>query len=212
MKDLGAVFGQKFGWERPNWFATNGAPQEDHWSFRRSRWFEHVGNECRNVMENVGILDMSAFAKGRVSGPGAEDFLDSFVANRVPTQTGRLTLCHALNAHGGVHSEFTVFREASNSFYLVSAGALQRLDHDFLLRQMPTDGSVTFQNLTGSVGVLVIAGPKSRQLLERVCNIDLSSESFPWLTGCDGTVGLSPTKLLRVNFVGELGMGTAPSD
>ena len=205
MRNLGAVFGQKFGWERPNWFATNGTPQEDHWSFRRSRWFEHVGNECRNVMENVGILDMSAFAKARVSGPGAEDFLDSFVANRLPTQTGRLTLCHALNTLGGVHSEFTVLRESSDSFYLVSAGALQRLDHDFLLRQMPTDRSVTFENLTGNIGVLVIAGPNSRQLLERVCSIDLSSGSFPWLTGCDGTVGLSPTKLLRVNYVGELG-------
>ncbi|HZA66280.1 MAG TPA: FAD-dependent oxidoreductase, partial [Geminicoccaceae bacterium] len=66
MKVLGAVFGQKFGWERPNWFAPAGTPQEDHWSFRRSRWFEHVGNECRNVANNVGLLDMTAFAKARV--------------------------------------------------------------------------------------------------------------------------------------------------
>ena len=84
MKALGAVFGQKFGWERPNWFAPEGVPQEDHWSFRRSRWFEHVGDECRNVAENVGLLDMTAFAKARVSGPGAEAFLDRLVANRIP--------------------------------------------------------------------------------------------------------------------------------
>ncbi len=205
MRDLGAVFGQKFGWERPNWFASGGEAQEDHWSFRRSRWFEHVGNECRNVMENVGILDMTAFAKARISGPGAEDFLNGFVANRLPMRSGRMSLCHALNSLGGVHSEFTVLRESSDSFYLVSAGAFQRLDHDFLLRQMPTDRSVTFENLTGNIGVLVIAGPKSRQLLDRVCDVDLSNESFPWLTGSDGTVGLSPTKLLRVNYVGELG-------
>ncbi|MCY4095959.1 MAG: FAD-dependent oxidoreductase [Gammaproteobacteria bacterium] len=205
MKDLGAVFGQKFGWERPNWFATNDIPQEDHWSFRRSRWFEHVGNECRNVMENVGVLDMTAFAKARVSGPGATSFLDGFFANRLPARDGRITLCHALNLRGGVHSEFTVMRETSDSFYLVSAGAFQRLDHDFLRRQMPSDRSVSFENLTGNVGVLVIAGPKSRQLLARVCAVDLASASFPWLTGKEGTVGLSPTKLLRVNFVGELG-------
>ena len=205
MKDLGAVFGQKFGWERPNWFATNDVPQEDHWSFRRSRWFEHVGNECRNVMENVGVLDMTAFAKARVSGPGATSFLDGFFANRLPARDGRITLCHALNLRGGVHSEFTVMRETSDSFYLVSAGAFQRLDHDFLRRQMPSDRSVSFENLTGNVGVLVIAGPKSRQLLARVCEVDLASASFPWLTGKEGTVGLSPTKLLRVNFVGELG-------
>ena len=205
MKNLGAVFGQKFGWERPNWFATKGVIQEDHWSFRRSRWFEHVGNECRNVMENVGILGMTAFAKARVSGPAAESFLNRFVANRLPTKVGRINLCHALNTRGGVHSEFTVLREGNDSFYLVSAGGFQRLDHDFLIRQMPTDRSVSFENLTGSVGVLVIAGPSSRQLLERVCNVDLSNSTFPWLTGCDATVGLSPTKLLRVNFVGELG-------
>ena len=205
MKDLGAVFGQKFGWERPNWFATSDVPQEDHWSFRRSRWFEHVGNECRNVMENVGVLDMTAFAKARVSGPGAAEFLDGVFANRLPTRDGRVSLCHALNSRGGVHSEFTVMREKSDSFYLVSAGAFQRLDHDFLLRQTPSDRSVSFENLTGNIGVLVIAGPNSRQLLERVCNVDLTSDAFPWLTAKDGTVGRSPTTLLRVNFVGELG-------
>ncbi len=205
MKDLGAVFGQKFGWERTNWFASSDVPQEDHWSFRRSRWFEHVGNECRNVMENVGVLDMTAFAKARVSGPGAAEFLDGVFANRLPTRDGRVSLCHALNSRGGVHSEFTVMREKSDSFYLVSAGAFQRLDHDFLLRQTPSDRSVSFENLTGNIGVLVIAGPNSRQLLERVCNVDLTSDAFPWLTAKDGTVGRSPTTLLRVNFVGELG-------
>ena len=89
MQALGAVFGQKFGWERPNWFAPKGTPQEDHWSFRRSRWFEHVGNECRHVASNVGLLDMTAFAKARISGPGAEAFLDRLVANRLPQQIGR---------------------------------------------------------------------------------------------------------------------------
>ncbi|MCY3858390.1 MAG: FAD-dependent oxidoreductase [Gammaproteobacteria bacterium] len=205
MKDLGAVFGQKFGWERPNWFASSDVPQEDHWSFRRSRWFEHVGNECRNVMENVGVLDMTAFAKARVSGPGAAEFLDRVFANRLPARDGRVSLCHALNSRGGVHSEFTVLREKSDSFYLVSAGAFQRLDHDFLLRQTPSDRSVSLENLTGNIGVLVIAGPNSRELLERVCNVDLNSNAFPWLTAKDGTVGRSPTTLLRVNFVGELG-------
>ena len=71
------MFGQKFGWERANWFAPEGVPQEDDWSFRRSAWFEHIGNECKNVSENVGLLDMSAFAKCRISGPGAEEFLDN---------------------------------------------------------------------------------------------------------------------------------------
>ena len=204
MKSLGAVFGQKFGWERPNWYAPKGALQEDHWSFRRSRWFEPVGEECRNVRDNVGVLDMTAFAKARLSGAGAAAFLDRLVANHLP-RIGRVGLCHALNTRGGVHSEFTVHREARDCFYLVSAGAFQRLDHDWLRRWMPGDGSVRFENLTASMGVLVLAGPKSRQLLNRVCGIDVSNDAFPWLTGRDATVGLAPAKLLRLNFVGELG-------
>jgi dimethylglycine dehydrogenase len=209
MKALGAVFGQKFGWERPNWFAPEGTPQEDHWSFRRSRWLEPVGNECKNVAENVGLLDMTAFAKARISGPGAEAFLDRLVANRLPKSIGRVNLCHALNTRGGVHSEFTIMREAPDSFYLVSAGAYQRLDHDWLKKHMPPSdghgGSVQFQNLTGALGVLVVAGPKARELLARVSDADLSSAAFPWLTGQEITVGLAPVRALRVNFVGELG-------
>jgi dimethylglycine dehydrogenase len=205
MKRRGAVFGQKFGWERPNWFAPEGVPQQDHWSFRRSKWFEHVGNECRNVAKNVGLLDMTAFAKARVSGPGAEMFLDCLVANRLPTKIGRVGLCHALAPRGGVHSEFTILREGQDSFYLVSAGAFQRLDHDWIFRHMPRDRSVQFENLTAKMGVLVVAGPRSRQLLERVCDASLSNEDFPWLTAADTTLGLAPARLMRVNFVGELG-------
>jgi dimethylglycine dehydrogenase len=205
MKALGAVFGQKFGWERPNWFAPQGTPQQDHWSFRRSRWFEHVGNECRNVAENVGLLDMTAFAKARLFGPGAEAFLDRLVANRLPQTIGRVHLCHALNSRGGVHSEFTILREGADSFYLVSAGAWQRLDHDWIRKHMPDDGSVQFENLTNGIGVLVVAGPKSRELLQRVSDADFSNAAFPWLTGQELTVGLAPTWALRVNFVGELG-------
>ncbi len=205
MQERGAVFGQKFGWERPNWFAPKGVPQQDHWSFRRSKWFPHVGDECLNVMENVGLLDMTAFAKARVSGPGAEAFLDRLVANRLPKKVGRVALCHALTARGGVHSEFTIERESAQQFYLVSAGALQRLDHDWIWRHMPRDGSVQFENLTSAMGVLVVAGPKSRQLLQRVCETPLENDRFPWLTGQDALVGLAPAKLLRLNFVGELG-------
>jgi dimethylglycine dehydrogenase len=205
LKDMGAVFGQKFGWERANWFATHGMVQEDDWSFRRSKWFDAIAKECANVTANVGLLDMTAFAKCRVSGPGAEAFLDCFVANRLPKKTGGLGLCHALNTRGGVHSEFTIRRESKDSFYLVSAGALQRLDHDYLQKHMPGDGSVQFTQLTGSYGVFVIAGPKSRTLMQRVSQADFSNESFRWLTTQDIVVGSAPVIAMRVNYVGELG-------
>ena len=205
LKALGAVFGQKFGWERANWFAPEGVEPVDDWSFRRSRWFDHVGRECRNVGENVGLLDMTAFAKCRVSGPGAEEFLDRLVANRLPARSGPVRLVHALNTCGGVLSEFTVWREGEESFYLVSAGAFQRLDHDWIRRHAPRDGSVHLENLTNQLGVLVVAGPKSRELLARVTDADLSNAAFHWLSGRWIDVGLAPCLALRVNYVGELG-------
>ena len=205
LKDLGAVFGQKFGWERANWFAPKGVEQIDDWSFRRSNWFNHVGNECLNVQNNVGILDMTAFAKCRISGPSAKDFLDNLVANKLPQKNGRVNLCHALNSKGGVHSEFTIAKESDDSFYLVSAGAFQRLDHDWIKKWMPNDRSVTFENLTNSIGVLVVAGPKSRDLLNKISNADFSNKAFPWLSAQKIDVGLAPSIAMRMNFVGELG-------
>ena len=204
-KAQGAVFGQKFGWERANWFAPPGTPREDHWSFRRSRWFEPSGNEVRNASENAGLLDMSAFAKCRISGPGAEAFLDRLVANRIPGRSGPVRLVHALNTRGGVHSEFTVYRESEERFYLVSAGAFQRLDHDWIRRHMPGDGSVRFENVTNRYGVLVVAGPRSREILSRVSPASFSNRDFPWLSGRSIDVGLAPCLALRVNYVGELG-------
>jgi dimethylglycine dehydrogenase len=205
MKAKGAVFGQLFGWERPNWFAPDGVEQKDDWSFRRSSYFEHVGNEAKNVAENVGLLDMTAFAKCRIEGPGAVKFLNRIFAQKMPVTVGRLALCHGLTEKGGVHSEFTVQRESKTSFYLVSAGAYHRLDHDWLRKHMPTDGSVHMTDLTNSMGVFVVAGPKSRDLLQPICGSNLSNETFPWLTGQETYVGHAPVKLMRVNFVGELG-------
>jgi dimethylglycine dehydrogenase len=205
MKDKGAVFGQVFGWERPNWFAPEGVEPKDIWSFRRSNYFEPVGNECKNVAANVGVLDMSAFAKFRVAGPGAEAFLDRLVANRLPRKIGRVGLCHALNREGGVRSEFTVTRDGPAEFYLVSAGALERFDWDYLCKQAPGDGSVRLDRLTTGNGVLVVAGPKSRELMSRVSDCDFSTGAFPWLSSQFSDVGVASCRLARLNFVGELG-------
>ena len=205
LKAMGAVFGQKFGWERANWFAPEGVAAEDHWSFRRSKWFEYVGAEVANVTTNCGLLDMSAFAKCRIEGPGAEAFLENLIANKLPKKVGRVILAHALAPSGGVHSEFTIMREAEDSFYIVSAGAAQRLDHDWLKKHMPNDRSVSYTNLTNSMGVLVLAGPKSRDLLQKLTLSDLSNAAFPWLSGQQIDVHLAPSLAMRVNFVGELG-------
>ena len=229
MKAKGAVFGTVYGWERPNWFAPEdyalgeadlarpdvllnhnhpdvaGEPVREKWSFRRSNYFEHVGNECRNVTDNAGLLDMTAFAKCRISGPGAEAWLDGLLTNAVPKKVGRVTLSYLLTSRGGVRSEFTVYKEAPESYYLVSAGAYERHDHDYLRKAMPRDGSVEFERLTTSMGVLVLAGPKSRQILAKLTDADLASAAFPWLTGKSISLGIAKVEALRVNFVGELG-------
>ena len=230
MKDLGAVFGSVYGWERPGWFAPKGyalsekdldrpnvllnhnhaAPTEDgriveKWSFRRSNAFRFVGEECRNVMENVALQDMSAFAKMEVSGPGAREWLDSILANRIPKKMGRIALCHLLTKLGGVRAEFTVYEWAPGRFYLVSAGAYERHDHDTLYKLLPKDGSVKLNPITTRLGVLVLAGPNSRKVLQKLTTTDLSNEAFPWLSGQAISVGHTSCHALRVNFVGELG-------
>ena len=229
MKARGAVFGTVFGWERPNWFAppgysltdddlarpdvllnhnhptADGEPIREKWSFRRSNYFEHVGAECRNVTENAGLLDMSAFAKCRISGAGAEAWLDCLLTNAVPKKIGRVTLSYLLTTRGGVRSEFTVYKEGHDSYFLVSAGAYERHDHDYLRKAMPRDGSVEFERLTTAMGVLVLAGPKSRDVLAQLTDADLSTAAFPWLTGKTISIGIAQVEALRVNFVGELG-------
>ena len=201
----GAVFGQRYGWERPNWFAPADVPARDEWSFRRTNWFGHVGEECRTARERVGLIDITGFSKFAISGPGAERFLDGLLANRMPKKTGALRLGHALTSTGGVRSEFSIMRDGPEEFYLVSSGAAERYDHDYLAKALPEDGSVSLDNITERHGVLVLVGPHSRAVLQKLTDTDLSNEAFPWLTGRDIRVGMAPVRALRVNFVGELG-------
>jgi len=206
LRRLGAVFGQRYGWERANWFAPEGVEPKDVWSFRRSNYFEHVGNECRRLREKVGVIDLTPFTKFEVTGAGAEAWLDSLVANKVPTKVGRIALCHALTRRGGIRSEFTITRLAEHHFYVVSAGAAERYDADFLQKRLPADGSVTLRNITGSRGVFVLAGPRARDVMAKLTDVPLDNAAFPWLTGQVIEAGLATdVYALRVNFVGALG-------
>jgi len=203
---LGAVWGQRYGWERANWFAPVGVERKDKWSFRRSNYFEHVGNECRRMRERVGIIDLTPFTKHEVRGPGAEGWLDALVANKVPVRTGRIALCHALTRRGGIRTEFTITRLPDGGFYVVSAGAAERYDADFLRKRLPADGSVTLSNVTASRGCFVVAGPRSRDVLARLIDAPLDNAAFPWLSSQVLEVGLAvDVYALRVNFVGSLG-------
>jgi dimethylglycine dehydrogenase len=230
MKDLGAVFGSAYGWERPNWFAppgyglseadlnktdvllnenhpslAEGERPREKWSFRRSNYFQFVGDECRNVHDNVGLMDMSAFAKCEVSGRGAESWLNSILTNSVPTATGRVTLTYLLTERGGVRAEFTLTRVGPERFYLISAGSLEGHDFDVLEKLLPADNSVRLDKVTTQRGVLVLAGPRSREVLAKVADIDVSNKAFPWLTARRLSIKAAAVIAMRVNFVGELG-------
>ncbi len=203
---LGAVWGQRYGWERANWFAPPGVERADRWSFRRTNYFEHVGNEVRRMRTRVGIIDLTPFTKHEISGPGAESWLSGLVANRIPAHAGRLALCHALTARGGIRSEFTITRLASELFYVVSAGAAERYDSDYLLKMLPADGSVRLSSVTSARGCFVLAGPRARAVLAKLTPTPLENTAFPWLSGQVIEVGLATNVYaLRVNFVGALG-------
>jgi dimethylglycine dehydrogenase len=206
---MGAVFGQRYGWERANWFAPDGVEAKDRWSFRRSNYFAHVGAEARRVRGGVGVIDLTPFTKHEVSGRGAEAWLDGLVANKVPTKIGRIALCHALTRRGGIRSEFTITKISDGHFYVVSAGAAERYDADYLQQMLPAGAGaagVSLRNITMSRGCFVVAGPRSREVLAKLTDTALDNASFPWLTGRVSEVGLATeVYLLRVNFVGALG-------
>ena len=124
----------------------------------------------------------------------------------MPKAIGRISLVHMLSLNGGVRTEFTVYKTAplrAITWYL--RVRLRAHDHDYLFKLAPKDGSVNIQRVTTQTGVLVVAGPKSRDVLEKLTDTDLSNESFKWLTGKKINVGYATAEALRVNFVGELG-------
>ena len=203
LKARGGVFAEIFGWEQPKWFAAEGI--EERYSFHRTNWFEPVAEECRAVRERVGVMDMSAFSKFDVSGPGSADFLDRIIANRVPQRDGGVVLAHALTERGGIECEFTVTRLGENRFYLLSAAAAQLRNLDWLVQHLGEDEDVLVKDVTDDYGVLVLAGPRSREVLSKLTDVDLGNEAFPWLSAREIEVSGIPTWALRVSYVGELG-------
>ena len=203
-QSAGAQFYSAFGWERPAWFAGAGEAPET-FSFRRTNAFDAIARECRAVRQAAGLLDLSPFSKFDVTGPGAEAYLDAIGGNRMPRRTGGIVLTHALTPDGGILSEFTVTRLGPEHFYLVSAAAAEAHDGDLLRQALPDDGSVEIENITHDYGTLVLAGPRSRDILGQLTAADLGSATFPWLTSQEIEVAGVAVRALRVNFVGELG-------
>ena len=201
----GAVMGMRSGWERPLWFAPRGVEAFDTLTFREPNWVEHVAVECRAVRDRVGVLDQTSFAKFEVSGPGAHEYLDRLCSNRIPTEPGRIVVTPALTPRGGIECDLTVTCLDGTRFYVVGAAAAETHDLEWMLRHAPKDGSVTIDNVTAQLGVLTVAGPRSRDVLGQVTHADLSNAALPWMTAKSIDVAGVDVRALRLSYIGELG-------
>ncbi len=204
LKAEGAQFAQIFGWERPRWYDKTG--NGETFSFRRSNWWNAVREEALAVRERVGLMDLSTFSKFDVKGKDAYSFLARICANKIPLKDGGIILGHLLNANGFIESEITVTRISAEHFYVLSAAVAQLHDFDQLNWRKTDRERATISDITDDYGVLVLAGPKARDVLRDCTKTDLSNASFRWLTGKLAEVaGVAGVRLLRVNYVGELG-------
>ena len=199
--DLGAVFGLNYGWEHPLYFD---ADTPDSAGFTRQPWWESVGREAKALRANAGIIDISNFAKYRVKGPGAQDWLDALFANRMPTKVGRSCLTPLIGKRGGVAGDFTVTRPAEDEFWIVGSGMAERF-HLRFFRAVPLPEGTTFESLTETVAGFNVAGPRSRDLLRRLTNADLSNEAFPFMSSARIAVAGIDCVAIRVSFTGDLG-------
>ena len=204
-KEAGAVFGDFFGWECPTYFTDKPKDKYETPSWRRSNAFSHVAAECKHVTENVGLLDLTRFAKTKISGPGAEAWLNKMSCQKIPAKTGRIALSPMLDQNGTFKTDMTVTKTGDNEYFCVTASVGKRHDQHWMMLNLPDDGSVAMEDLTYKQGCFVIAGPKSRELLAKVCDTDVSGKVFPFGTSRVAHVGRIKCRINRMNYVGELG-------
>ncbi len=214
MKANNARFGQINGWERPNYFADSpDFGDHDARSFRRGGWWKFAEAEARAVREGVGMIDATAFTKHRVYGPGATGLLDWMTCNKLP-RVGRINLTYALTGAGTIRTELTIVRTGEDDYYVVTSGAAQAYDSDYLQKfaafKEEEFGFIVVQDITTQWGVFALAGPKSRDLMKDITfAADPASvyfnKNFPWLSCRDVDLGMCPVRAVRVAYTGELG-------
>jgi dimethylglycine dehydrogenase len=204
-KQAGAVFGDYYGWECPNYFTENAEANRENPGWKRNNTFDIVDAECKHVMEKVGLLDLSRFAKTRITGPGAEAWLNRMTCQKVPIKEGRIALSPMLDNNGNFKSDMTITKIADSEYFCVTASVGKRHDQHWLMENLPNDGSVCMEDVTYQQGCLVIAGPHSRDVLAKACYGDVSNDAFPFGTSREVYVGRVKCRVNRMNYVGELG-------
>ena len=206
LKARNAVFGSRFGWERPNWFAPAGTEPVDRPSFEnRPNWFGPVAAECKAARERAVLIDQSSFSKYEIAGPGAFTALQRLAANDLDRPAGSLVYTQLCNERGGIEADLTFVRLDENRFYMVTGSAFGVRDTGWIRKHLPADGSVTLQELTSARATINLAGPLARRILEKVADGDVGNEAFPYMTARHLRIGYAPVLALRVTYLGELG-------
>ncbi|WP_394199608.1 GcvT family protein [Litoreibacter albidus] len=200
---LGAVFGLNAGWEHPLWFAdTPGATDTN--GFTRQNWWGPVGEECKMLRDRAGIIDISNFAKYRCKGPGAADWLNAVFANNMPKTAGRSCLTPLISKRGGIAGDFTVTRVAEDEFWIIGSGLAERYHKRFFKAVSLPEGT-TFESQTEAMCGFNVAGPRSRDMLQRLTNTSLDTADFPFMRSKMIELGGVECLALRVSFTGDLG-------
>jgi 4-methylaminobutanoate oxidase (formaldehyde-forming) len=205
LKDRGAVFGQKLGWERANWFARPGDARRDEYSFGRGNWFDAVGEEHRTCREQVVLFDQSSFAKFEVSGRDAERALSWIAANHADRPPGRLVYTQMLNARGGIECDLTLSRLAVDRYYVVTGTGFRTHDFDWIRRNLPAGTDVALTDVTEDWSTLVLMGPRARDVLAAMTDTDVSNAAFPFASVREIGIAGARVRALRITYVGELG-------
>jgi 4-methylaminobutanoate oxidase (formaldehyde-forming) len=205
LRDQGACFGEKLGWERPNWFGAPGEEPVDGLSYGRANWFAAVGREHLACRERVALFDQSSFAKFLLVGRDAEQALSWLCANDVAKPPGSLTYTQLLNARGGIECDLTVARLTQDRFYLVTGTGFATRDFDWIGRHIPDGLDAHLVDGTSAHAVLSLFGPKAREVLAAVTTDPIDDASFPFASWRRLRVAGAPLLALRVTYVGELG-------
>jgi dimethylglycine dehydrogenase len=203
LKAAGAAFGANFGLEVPLWYAPDGVEPAETPTYRRSNAFPIVKAECRAVRAGVGLMEISGFGKYEITGPDAAGWLDRVLANKMP-KPGRMVLAPMLNERGTVIGDFSVARLAADRFLLIGSGVAE-IYHMRWFEKYPPPVGTTIRPLTGALVGFMIAGPKSRELLQKLTFSDVSNAAFKFFAVREMVVGLAPAIVLRASYTGDLG-------
>ena len=201
---LGGQMGAYNGWERANWFAQPGddtSLEATHTWNRSGPWETRIREECEAVRDHCGVLDLPGFSRLKIKGAGADEWLRGLVTGGLP-KIGRVGLVYFSDHRGRIVTEMSVTRIAEDMFVLVTAATAQWHDRDWLVKHLPADGDIVFEDWTDRMSTLIVTGPKSRDILSGLCDADLT---LPWLSSQETEISGGWVALLRVSFAGELG-------